>query len=99
MMLQAKKTDAEAFRYYSEAELLENMAQEICRINECLVPQSYNEAAYTAEKIAFVEGVRDRVETMTEGYFGLSREEALATRNMTVARINVLLEDSYGKEA
>ena len=99
MMLQAKKTDTEAFRYYSEAELLENMAQEIYRINECLVPQSYNEAAYTAEKMEFVEGVRDRVETMTESYFGLSREEALATRDMTVARINVLLEDSYGKEA
>ena len=34
-----------------------------------------------------------------EGYFGLSREEALATRGMTVARINVLLEDHYGNEA
>ena len=49
--------------------------------------------------MAFVEGVRDRVETMAESYFGLSREEALATRAMTVARINVLLEDSYGKES
>ena len=77
----------------------ETLAQEIFRINECLVPQSYNEAAYTAEKMAFVEGVRDRVETMAESYFGLSREEALATRAMTVARINVLLEDSYGKES
>ncbi len=98
MMLQAKKTDADAFRYYSVPDLLEGMAQEIHRINECLEPQSYNEAAYTAEKMAFVEGVRDRVETMAESYFGLSREEVLATRGMTVARINVLLEDHYGEE-
>ena len=98
MMLQAKKTDADAFRYYSETDLLENMAQEIYRINECLEPQSYNEAAYTAEKMAFVEGVRDRMEIMAESYIGLSREEALSTRDMTVARINVLLEDHYGED-
>ena len=99
MMLRAKKADPDAYRYYSESELLENMAGEIYRINECLKPQSYNEAAYTPEKMAFVEGVRDRVETMAESYLGLSREEALATREMTVARINVLLEDSYGEES
>ena len=46
-----------------------------------------------------MESVRDRVETMMESYFGLSREETLATRGMTVARINVLLEDHYGNEA
>ena len=98
MMLQAKKTDADTFRYYSESELLENIAQEIYRTNECLEPQSYNEAAYTAEKMAFVEGVRDRMEIMVESYIGLSREEALSTRDMTVARINVLLEDHYGED-
>ena len=98
MMLQAKKTDADTFRYYSESELLENIAQEIYRINECLEPQSYNEAAYTAEKMAFVQGVRDRMEIMVESYIGLSREEALSTRDMTVARINVLLEDHYGED-
>ena len=99
MMLQGKKNDPEAFRYYSREELLENTSKEIYRINECLKPQTYNEAAYTAEKIAYMESVRDRAETMMEGYFGLSREEALATRGMTVARINVLLEDHYGNEA
>ena len=99
MMLQGKKNDPEAFRYYSREELLENTSKEIYRINECLKPQTYNEAAYTAEKIAYMESVRDRVETMMEGYFGLSREETLATRGMTVARINVLLEDHYGNEA
>ena len=93
MMLQGKKNDPEAFRYYSREE------KEIYRINECLKPQTYNEVAYTAEKIAYMESVRDRVETMMEGYIGLSREEALATRGMTVARINVLLEDHYGNEA
>ena len=98
MMLQAKKIDPDAFRYYSESELLENIAQEIYRINECLEPQSYNEAAYTAEKMAFVEGMRDRMEIMAESYIGLSREEALSTRDMTVARINVLLEDHYGED-
>ena len=97
MILQAKKTDADSFRYYSESMLLECIAQEIYRINECLEPQTYNEAAYTAEKMAFMEDVRDRVETMAESYFGLSREEALATRDMTVARINVMLEDHYGE--
>ena len=99
MMLQGKKNDPEAFRYYSREELLENTSKEIYRINECLKPQTYNEVAYTAEKIAYMESVRDRVETMMEGYFGLSREETLATRGMTVARINVLLEDHYGNEA
>ena len=99
MILHGKKTDPDTYRYYSEAELLERIAEEIYRINECLKPQPYNEAAYTADKMAFVEGVRDRVEAMTESYLGLSREETLATRNMTAARINVLLEDSYGKDS
>ncbi len=98
MILQAKKADPEAYRYYDETEILESMANEICRINQCLEPQSYNEAAYTPEKMAFVEGVRNRMETMLEGYFSLSWEEALETRDMTVARINVLLEDHYGKK-
>ena len=99
MFLQAKKTDPDAYRYYNESELLEYMAEEIHRLNESLQPQTYNEAAYTAEKMEFVAGVRDRVETMMESYLGMSREEALATREMTVARINILLEDHYGKES
>ena len=99
MMLHVKKTDPEAFRYYGREELLQDVAYAISRINECLKPQSYNEAAYTAEKIAYMESLRGRVEVLLEGYLGLSREEAESTREMTMARINVLLEDSYGKEA
>lgn len=96
MILQAKKSDPEAFKYYNRTELLENIARQINRINEDMKPQSYNEAAYAADKMAFMEGVRDRVETMLEAYFDLSREEALSTREMTVARVNVLLEDHDG---
>ena len=81
LLRELKKADPDAYRYYSESELLENMAGEIYRINECLKPQSYNEAAYTPEKMAFVEGVRDRVETMAESYLGLSREEAGSGRD------------------
>ena len=47
--------------------------------------------------MSYMEDLRDSVETMVEGYFGLSREETVAMRDLTVARINVLLEDSYGK--
>ena len=43
-----------------------------------------------------MEDLRDTVEALVEGYFGLSREETLETRGMTASRINVLLEDSYG---
>ncbi|MBO4831204.1 MAG: zinc ribbon domain-containing protein [Oscillospiraceae bacterium] len=97
MMLQAKKADPDNYRYYTETELLEDIANEIRRINECMEPQTYNEEAYTEEKMTYMEDLRDSVETMVEGYFGLSREEVMETRGMTVARINVLLEDSYGK--
>ena len=96
MILQAKKADADNYRYYDEAELLENIADEIKRINECMEPQSYNEEGYTEEKMAYMEDLRDTVEALVEGYFGLSREETLETRGMTASRINVLLEDSYG---
>lgn len=97
MILQSKKADPERFKYYNAAELLEDIAGEIKRINECMEPQTYNEAAYTPEKMAYMEDLRDTIETLTEGYFGLSREQTLETRSMTAARINVLLEDSYGK--
>ena len=97
MMLQAKEADPENYRYYSETELLEDISNAIKRINEYMEPQTYNEDGYTEEKMAYMEDLRDSVEAMTEGYFGLSREEAVETRGMTVARINVLLEDHYGK--
>lgn len=97
MMLQAKEADPENYRYYSETELLEDISNAIKRINEYMEPQTYNEDGYTEEKMAYMEDLRDSVEAMTEGYFSLSREEAVETRGMTVARINVLLEDHYGK--
>ncbi len=98
MILQEKNADPENYRYYSETELLEDIANEIRRINECMEPQTYNEEAYTEEKMAYMEDLRDSMETLVEGYFGLSREEAVDMRGMTVARINVLLEDCYGNK-
>lgn len=97
MNLQAKKADKENYRYYNESDILEDTARDIQSFYEYMKPQDYNKEAYEADKMAYMEDLRDHIETMVSGYFGLSPEKVREMRTMTAARINVLLEDSYEK--
>ena len=98
MTLQAKRADEENYRYYTESEILEDIARDIQALYEYMKPQDYNKEAYEGDKMAYMEDLRDHMETMISGYFGISPEEVREMRTMTAARINVLLEDSYEKE-
>lgn len=98
MTLQAKRADEENYRYYTESELLEDIARDIQAFYEYMKPQDYNKEAYEGDKMEYMEDLRDHMETMISGYFGISPEEVREMRTMTAARINVLLEDSYEKE-
>ena len=98
MTLKAKQADEENYRYYTESEVIEDISKNIFSLYEYMKPQDYNKEAYEEDKMAYMEDLRDHMETMVSGYFGLSPEEVRGMRSMSASRINVLLEDSYEKE-
>lgn len=98
MTLQAKKKNADNYRYYTEGEIIEDIANNIHAIYEEMEPNDYNPEAYQGDKMEYMEDLRDQMEIMTAGYFRLSTEEAEGMRSMSTSRINVLLEDSYEEE-
>ena len=98
MTLQAKKADEENYRYYTEGELIEDISRNIRALYDYMEPQDYNEEAYEEDKMAYMEDMRDQMEIMVAGYFGLTPEEAEGMRSMNASRINVLLEDSYEEQ-
>ncbi len=98
LSLQAKKHDSEKYRYYTEAELIEQASTNIFRIYESMEVNEYNEEAYTGERMEYMEALRDRMEVMVSGYFGISLDEAKGMRTMSESRINVMLEDRYEEE-
>lgn len=98
MTLQAKRSDEENYRYYTESELMEEIARNITALYEYMQLEDYNKEAYAEDKMAYMEDLRDHMETLVSGFFGLSSEEVKGMRSMTESRINVLLEDSYEKE-
>lgn len=98
MTLQAKKADEERYKYYTDSEIIEDVSKNIFSLYEYMQPQEYNEEAYAKDKMEYMEDLRDHMETMVSGYFGLSPEEVREMRTMSASRINVLLEDSYEKE-
>ena len=98
MTLQEKKKGAENYGYYSETDILADIARNISGIYEYMQPQEYNEEAYEEDKMAYMEALRDHMEAMVSGYFGLTPEEVKGMRSMTESRINVMLEDRYEQE-
>lgn len=98
MILEAKKNGEGSYSYYTESELIETISREIKAIYEYMEPQEYNAEAWSGDKMEYMEDLRDHVETLVSGYFGLSLEEVREMRTMTESRISVLLEDSYEKE-
>ncbi len=98
IVLQMKKTNGEKYKYYTEGEIIEDIAQNLSRLYESMKPEDYNPEAYEGNRMEYMEALRDHVEVMVSGYFGISLEEAQGMRTMNMSRINVLLEDSYEKE-
>lgn len=97
MILQEKKKGAENYSYYAETDILADIARNISGFYEYMEPQEYNTEAYEGEKMAYMEDLREHLETMVSGYFGLTAEEVQGMRTMTESRINVMLEDQYEK--
>jgi len=58
----------------------------------------YNQEAYTEERMEYMEALRDHMEVMVSGYFGISLDEVKGMREMSESRINVMLEDRYEEE-
>ena len=46
----------------------------------------------------YMEALRDHMEVMVSGYFGISLDEVKGMREMSESRINVMLEDRYEEE-
>ena len=97
MTLQGKRADSGAFQYISESELTERIAVSIYSVYEAMEPRVYNAEAFQGERMAYMEDLRDHMEIMVSGYFGISPEEAAGMRDMTQTRIAVLLEESDEK--
>ena len=95
MYLRLKKAIPEKYSYYKDEELIESIAKNIHQIYEYMKPQDYNKDAFSDECVKYMEDLRDEMEVMTAGYFGLSMDDARSMRELSESRINVLLEDNY----
>lgn len=79
----------------SEEEGVEHIAEFIHTVYECGVPQEYNKESFTENNKAYVKDLTKEMETMVQGYFGLSDEDIEKMRTMSEAKIVVLLEGSH----
>lgn len=98
MTLQSKKSGEDRYSYLNESELLEDIAQKIHAVYENMEPAEYNAEAYQGDRMAYMEDLRDHMEILVAGYFGISPEEAAGMRDMTTSRIGILLEENYENE-
>ena len=97
MTLNAKKQDPSRYKYSTEEDLLENLSNSIHRIHENMQENKYHPEMHSAEKMAFMEGVCDNVKVMLRGYLHLTEEEAEQVFTLSAARLNVMLEEAYGR--
>lgn len=88
-----------SYEYYTEEEIIENIAKEMFRIYEEVTPDQYSDKKnFTKEKKRYMEGLVKQAESMIQYVFGLSDEERDRMSSLSQSRLNVLLEDSYGKK-
>lgn len=95
MTLIAKSHGGEAYAYYSEEELMENIARHITEIYDGMEENEYHPEEYTEEKKAYMSDLADTAVDLLVRYIPLTEEEAEQIPGMTMARLSVLLEDAY----
>ena len=95
MMLAQKTADPDAYTYYSESELFEEIAESVRGIYEEMQEDPYHPEAYTEEKMAYMRDMADTAGQMLVRYTGITEEEAAQIPEMSMARLNVMMEDAY----
>ena len=97
LRLLARNEEENVYTYYSEEELLADIAKDISALYQCLDEESYrfSEGALAHDKVAYIEDAIRSMEALVQAYFGISAGEASGMRSMTPARIEVMLEDAY----
>ncbi len=98
LLLQSKKAFPDKYTYYTESEIIEDIAKDITGIYEELKPSEYFPERTEGKKMEYMEALVEHMETLTAGYFGITTDEAREMRSMTTSRISVMLEDSYEKQ-
>ena len=97
MMLNAKRQDPDNYKYYTVEELLENITSAIRRIHESMQENKYHPEMHSVEKMAYMESACDTVKAMLQGYLNLTGDEAAQIFELSSARLNVMLEEAYGR--
>lgn len=98
ILLKDKEAFPETHSYYVDSEIIEDIARDIHGVYEELKPTDYHPENWEGNKMEYLEDMRDSMEIITAGFFGITLEEAQSMRTMTMSRINVMLEDSYEKK-
>ena len=95
MILLAKAHDSEAYTYYREEELIEDIARVVGSISEAMEENDWHPEEFTEEKKAYMEDLRDTAGSLLVRYMHITEEEAEQLSSMSEARRAVLLEDAY----
>ena len=95
--LQLKQKHNAKFTYINESELLENIANHIYSFYKYMEPQEYNIEAYQGINKTYMDDLKEHLEFLISGCFGVAPEKLANMKSMTASRIGVLLEDIYNE--
>ena len=83
------------YQYQTDEELIAETAKNIRACYEEMVPQSYHPEQWAEDKLAYMEDMDRMIQQLTVRYFGISEEQAAGMKNMSEAKLTVMLEEAY----
>ena len=95
MTLMVKSRNEKLYTYYSQEELIEEIAAGIGSIHEEQKEDEYHPERFTEEKKAYMEEVEETAVQLLIRYMHITEEEAERLPDISQARRAVLLEDAY----
>lgn len=93
--LQCKKNSKDKYTYINESETLEDIAKHISSFYKYMEPQEYNAEAYQGSNMDYMNDLKEHLEILVSGFFGITLEDTSKMESMTSSRIGILLEDNY----
>ena len=97
MKLVVKSYDEKAYSYYTEEELLEYISRQILQMYTHMEEDGYHPEEYTEDKKAYMADLAGTVQDLLIRYIHITEEEAEQLPGLTMAHVNVLLEDAYAR--
>jgi hypothetical protein len=97
MDLHCKRAGSENFIYTSEFDTIESISNKIHSFYEMSTPSEFHPEAFQGNKKEYMDALKEHLEIMISGYFGISLEDVAKMNNMSASKICLMLEGAYGK--